>query len=714
MRFYLDLLLCCVLFATLAVAPADAATAPPALLAAPTQAAAPAETPAWVSSVLVQPPLPAAAAAPPRAPEQPALAPADAPRPQVTAPQTTPRAAKKSGRAGKEQRKSEPAAGPPNPQAPPLLAAPATAPAAEPSSSFWRNLFAPAATEEATAFPPLRAGVQPPEPAREEPVRIESVLIKRFTQQEAARPLPASSSDTEVMLASLVELQKNIRQEISVTRRQLKASTSEAEKTTLEEELKQLDQQLSDSVADFERIATGVEPSVFIAQAETGFSWKDELTTLLEPTVKELKQLTARARQKTQLKEEILDLGKQAATANRAVAQLNTLIAASHDPKIKTYLRELLPAWQNMHKRLQGKLELTQLELVKLEDQNGGAAHSPTEYIKTFFRERGLYLLAAVLAFGGVLVLCRLLNLLLMRVLPGARRDQRPLYVRIFEILFYVFTMVAAVGSFVFVLYLAEDWFLLSLALILLLGVVWAVRQVVPKLWQQSLLMLNLGPVHEGERVIYQEIPWKVEALNVFCKLHNPDLGMTLRIPIASMIDQISRPFTQDEPWFPCRKDDWMLIGAKPLAKVVSCTHELVEVVEMGGRRIVYRTGDFLAATPINLSSGFSLSILFGLSYDLQPIITTEVLAKLEAFLQGKMEEHGYMEGCHSLSVDFKQAGASSLDVVVLATFKGEMVPQYPRLERALNKWCVDCCNENGWEIPFPQLTVHRPDAQPA
>ncbi len=52
--------------------------------------------------------------------------------------------------------------------------------------------------------------------------------------------------------------------------------------------------------------------------------------------------------------------------------------------------------------------------------------------------------------------------------------------------------------------------------------------------------------------------------------------------------------------------------------------------------------------------------------------------------------------------------------MVVLATFKGEMVPQYPRLERALNKWCVDCCNENGWEIPFPQLTVHRPNAQPA
>jgi hypothetical protein len=453
---------------------------------------------------------------------------------------------------------------------------------------------------------------------------------------------------------------------------------------------------------------------VFIKQKDESFSWKDELVALLEPTVKELKQLTARARQKTQLKEEILELDRQATTAGRAVDQLSTLIRESQDPKIKNDLRELLPAGQNMDKRIQGRLELTRLELTKLEDQNGDASLSPTGYIKTFFRERGLYLLVAFLAFGGVLVFCRLLNAMLLRILPGARRDQRPLYIRVLQIIFYVLTAAASVGSFVFVLYLAEDWFLLSLALILLLGIAWAVRQVVPRLWQQSLLMLNLGPVYEGERVIHQGIPWQVEALNVFAKLHNTSLGMTLRVPQDRLIGQVSRPFTRDEPWFPCRRDDWVLIEGKPLAKVVSCTHEQVEVVEMGGRRIVYRTEDFLAATPINLSSGFNISVVFGLSYDLQPVITTEVLAKLETFLQGKMEEHGYMEGCHSLSVDFKTAGASSLDVAVLSTFKGDMVPDYYRLERALNRWCVDCCNENGWDIPFPQLTVHHQGSQPA
>jgi hypothetical protein len=81
----------------------------------------------------------------------------------------------------------------------------------------------------------------------------------------------------------------------------------------------------------------------------------------------------------------------------------------------------------------------------------------------------------------------------------------------------------------------------------------------------------------------------------------------------------------------------------------------------------------------------------------------------MKTFLQKKLEENGYAEDCLSLSVDFLQAGASSLDVAVLADFKGDQAPAYRRIERALAKWCVDCCNANNWEIPFPQMTVHLP-----
>jgi hypothetical protein len=44
---------------------------------------------------------------------------------------------------------------------------------------------------------------------------------------------------------------------------------------------------------------------------------------------------------------------------------------------------------------------------------------------------------------------------------------------------------------------------------------------------------------------------------------------------------------------------------------------------------------------------------------------------------------------------------------VVIADFKGELGDLYNRLRRAIQRCCVDACSEYGWEIPFPQLTLH-------
>ncbi|MDX9835366.1 MAG: hypothetical protein RBT36_09190, partial [Desulfobulbus sp.] len=316
-RFALLVFICCQFLAAVA-APVGRADTPPGSFAGSSAPPPPLGPLAWVKTALDGPQLSPAAVAPPgRDPLQLSAA-ATAPHPATTpaATRTEIPKAKKNVRTTANRRPHHiPSTDQSPAQMPPLFTAATGNAAVETEPSFWSSLLTSATTETTEALPPLRAGVQPPKPPGEEPMRIESVLTKRFTQQEKA--LPRSSSDTEAMLASLVELQKNIQQEITVTRQRLKTTTSDAEKATLQEELKQLDQQLSDSAADFERIATGVEPTVFIAQKDQGFSWKDELTTLLEPTIKELKQLTARARQKTQLKEEVLVLGKQMATANR-------------------------------------------------------------------------------------------------------------------------------------------------------------------------------------------------------------------------------------------------------------------------------------------------------------------------------------------------------------------------------------------------------------
>ncbi len=595
---------------------------------------------------------------------------------------------------------------------PPLLAAAVVV--SQPHPSPWSHIFSwekPA--RQVTATPPLLAGIYPVSASStandSEPlIKFESILTKKLTPEENGRKM---ASDSLNMLASLVELQKNIKLQISITTKKLQESTSDAEKVSLQEELTKLDKQLSESVTDFERIATGVEPKSFGEQKPTSFSWKDELATLLEPSIKELKQLTARARQKSELRDTIDNYSDQAATAHQAVNHLTKLIADAKDPKIKTYLGELLPAWQNMENRIRSKLDLAQMELNKLEDKDVSLLESSSNSMKNFFRDRGWYLLIAFAAFAVILLICKLLFRLIIFVLPGSKKDQRPFHVRILELLFKILSVFLAICGLVFVLYTAEDWFLLSMTIILFLGLAWTVRQALPRLVHQVRLMLNMGSIREGERVIYNGIPWRVVSLNVFCKLHNPALGMTLRIPIENMIGLISRSYHPDEPWFPCKRGDWVMIGGNSFAKVTSLSPEQVELVEIGGRRVLYQTSDFLSQSPANLSRDFNVGVSFGLSYNLQAEITTTIPKTLETYISQKLDENGYGKDCLNLSVDFLQAGASSLDLIVYATFKGEQAPAYGRVQRAIGKWCVECCNANNWEIPFPQMTVHLPSA---
>ncbi|ADW18109.1 hypothetical protein Despr_1961 [Desulfobulbus propionicus DSM 2032] len=730
------LLLCsCILTLAINALAEEPKTAPPAgappLLTAPAPQPAPeSKPPAWLPQPGQAPPSLSPAARPaadkPQT-EKPAVSPAATAKPAVdkpAAPQQTEiapaakqnKTAKKNAKNNSQRAKTTAKKFGRGNDVPPLIAgAVDDSESARQQASLWHQVLdLPLTLRQVTATPPLLAGIRPQHTKaaveESEPLfKFESALAKRLAQQEEKEQKISSTLD---MLTSLVDLQHNIKQQISILSKKLKTSGSETEKQALQEELAKLDKQLSETGADFERIATGIEPQVFSEQKDVSFSWKEELATLLEPSIKELKQLTARARQKSELKETIDEYHEQVVTAQRAVEHLNQLINETKDPNIKAYLGELMPAWQHMEKRIGSKLELAQRELAKLEDKDVSLLESSGNSVREFFRDRGWYLLIALLAFVVILLAFRLIARLLFFILPGARKEQRPLHVRILDIFFQIFSVISAICGLIFVLYTAEDWLLLSAAIILLVGIAWTVRQTLPKMWQQVRLLLNMGSIREGERVVYQGVPWRVESLNVFCKLYNPDLGMHLRIPVENMIGLISRPYHNDEPWFPCKRGDWIAIDGKPFAKVVSLSHEQVEVVELGGRRTVYRTADFLSKSPANLSSNFNLRVVFGLSYALQAEITTTVLDTLKTFIHKKMEEHGYAEDCLSLSVDFLQAGPSSLDVAVLADFKGDQAPAYRRIERALAKWCVECCNANNWEIPFPQMTVHLPGSE--
>lgn len=548
------------------------------------------------------------------------------------------------------------------------------------------------------------------------------IVFQLFSFHCLADSSPIPTDDTEelvtleredeaaTMLISLLELQSNLKEQIRLSQKKLKNSNSESEKSVLENEITQLDRQLSGTMADFERIATGVEPALFAEKIPETFSWKDEMASLIEPAIKELKRFTIRSRQKSDLKDKIVELRLLENAAVQAVEHLAVVLGKTEDKQVSKEVKALQPEWLNIQKRLGNKLELTERELGQLQKQEFSLIESTSNSLRIFFRNRGLYLFVAILVFITILMSCRLLYRLIVKasLRLSTKNEQRSFKIRFLYIVFQVLSVVLAVIGLFFVLYLAEDWFLLSMAIIFFLGLGWTIRQAFPKLWQQGRLMLNIGAVREGERLILHGVPWRVASINVFSRLVNPALEVELRLPIEDLINLISRPYNPEEPWFPCKRGDWVVVGSSTRARVVSLSHEQVEVVERGGRRVIYPTETFLQLCPANLSRNFRVRVIFGLSYGLQSEVTSTIPQLVKDFLKMRFTEEGYDTCCLNLQVEFFQANSSSLDLIVLADFDGSVADIYKRFERAIQRWCVDCCTENNWEIPFPQLTVHR------
>jgi hypothetical protein len=513
------------------------------------------------------------------------------------------------------------------------------------------------------------------------------------------------------MLDSILEHNKHLEQRIVEKQQAIEESTSETEKNNLAAELERLDKMLSSSRQDFERIATGVDISLFTEKKEAPFNWKEELVSLIKPGIMELKQATQKARQKADLKEELSRYQELKPVAHQANENLMALIARTEDARLKERLEKLVPEWKGQERQLLSRLEITQMQLMEMESEEKSILETSQNSIKQFFKTRGLFLFVALIACIGIVLLLRVAYLFLIKRIPGYQSVYRPFHLRAMDLLYRVVSVLSALLAVILVFYLFEDWVLLSLAIIFLLGLAWTVKNTLPRFVHQSRLILNIGAVREGERLVYQGVPWLVKKINFFSVLENPDIGQTLRLPIEELMDLISRPFQKHEPWFPCRKNDWVILSDGTRGCVTSLSHEMVELVLRGGAKKVYQTSDFLGMNPLNLSVNFRIKIGFGISYNLQSIATGRVLEVLDTYLRERLVAEEYEDSLLNLRVEFAQAGSSSLDLVVIADFDGKMAPLYNRISRAIQRWCTDACTANDWEIPFPQLTVHKPAA---
>ncbi|CCO24755.1 mechanosensitive ion channel [Maridesulfovibrio hydrothermalis] len=519
----------------------------------------------------------------------------------------------------------------------------------------------------------------------------------------------AKTPEQAATLTNLLHYKSELLKQTISAKKAMRSTSHPLDKEALSLKLKDLKKQLKKVNQNFIKVATGLDTSIFNEEIQQHFQWQEELETLVKPILNELKEMTKRPRQIERLKSKVAYFESKLPNADEAVTNIEKLIDSTDSLLLKAELDKLKLEFMKKRTNISNQLDVARFELNELQKEKKSFFESTKKVMAVFFKTRGKNILIAMFTFAGVFLFFRIIDRGFRKIHPAFKAKQRPFYIRLIEILLLVMSVLAASMASLFTLYVSGDWFLLSIALIFIFGALWTARAGFTRYYEQVKLILNLGSVRENERIVHKGVPWAVERLQIYAKLKNPALSpSTIRMPIRELENKISRPFGENEPWFPCRIGDWVILSDGVRGKVISQSPDMVELLQRGGAYVTYQTPDFLGLNPKNLSRNFRIKSVFGIDYAHQAESTTSILKQAKEFILAKLEEDGYSKHVLNLNVEFESAGASSLNLVIIADFHSDIAELYGRLVRALQRYSVDACNNFEWNIPFDQLVLHK------
>ncbi|QJE94504.1 hypothetical protein [Luteolibacter luteus] len=524
-----------------------------------------------------------------------------------------------------------------------------------------------------------------------------------------AMPPPADVTKNLETLESLVPAVQNAEKDLANLRAELtKAPTDEAKKE-ITERVDAQRERLQQLRENFRIVATGVEDKSYLSAAEEEATFDNEFKDLLKPLFNGLREATAKPREMEELRSELRTwIGRQK-VAQAALGRIQSALGPVEDAGVKKELETARKLWSSRVDEATSETETLSRQIEEREKNTPSALEAVSGMLSDFWRSRGLNLLMAFGIALGVYFLTRRVYRLVRKVSPIHRKRGGGLMARSADLIVAAASVVLAFFAATLVFYLKGDWLMLAIAIIFIIGLLWASKRALPPYIDQIRVILNLGSVRQGERLIYEGIPWRVDALNMYCDFSNPDLtGGIMRLPVKELLSLHSRPSDSKEPWFPTKENDWVRLDDGCFGKVIQQTPEQVVVLRLGGSLKTYPTSDFVEKCPENLSRGFRVSTSFGIGYGHRDIATSQAPEMLQEAIHKHLVEVLGREQVRSVKVEFKAAAASSLDYIVIADFAGDAAQRYAALERMIQQACIEVCNEQGWDIPFPQMVIHQ------
>ncbi len=508
-------------------------------------------------------------------------------------------------------------------------------------------------------------------------------------------------------LAALSIAVKNQQERLQNANAALLEAKTNLQKEQLQADILRITEELATLQQKFMETAAGVDISPFVVSEAEPFSWENEVGKLITPVIDELQSATSTSRQLSELRKEEAYFRQRETTADAAIGNLEALIEAATNPSLEAQLRNELAMWEEREESSRNRADAALLQLQNLESQTGSLLESSTSFVRDFVTRRGLNFFLAVLAFFAVFFLCRFALILWRKSLKA--HAHRSLSDRAVTLALHALSVVGALVESLVNLNIIGDWFLLGLLVIFLVGVAWLGLKFLPLIIESIKLMLNVGTVKEGERLVFDDIPWRVDSLGFTVWLTNPLLDDGRQsLPVRALMEQYSRPFCEGEALFPTKRGDWVRLADDRIGKVLTQNPSHVVLEELGGALIHYQTADFVAQTPKCLGPTFRMETRFGVDYQHQAICTTEIPEKMQAKLEAEIPKVVPPETIVKIFVEFASAAASALEYEIEVDLTEAAAPLYEDVEFAMQRILVDACNENGWVIPFTQVTIHQ------
>jgi hypothetical protein len=449
--------------------------------------------------------------------------------------------------------------------------------------------------------------------------------------------------------------------------------------------------------------------------------WAKQLEDITAPLLQAIRDLTEKPRKVDSLKKRISSLANTLAIHKEASQNLIELentrknVERSSKPEDKRYLSRLALLQNKYDPELTRlNLEEAKKDLEEILSSDESLLDSAKNQVKDFFKNRGKNLLITIATFCGLWWLLNRLRRWILRLNLFAQLS--PAFGKLFSAAYNIFILIICLIVGLACLYFFNDWLLISLIVMILLLVAWTSRQYLPTFLQEIKLIVNLGTVREGERFIWNSVPWLVRDIGLSAILVNENLqGGELRLPVRDLIDKHSRPVVEGEPWFPTKVKDWVILNDGSYGCVKHQTLEQVVLRMKGDSLKFYSTIEFMNHSPLNISTGFRYCIELGLDYKVQGRIGEEIPTLIENGLKNILAKFftGNSPDFTFLEVRFDNPAASSLNLMIIVHADGKCADRYEENRREIQTALVQICNENNLTIPFSQLTVNMADNSP-